>query len=131
MKKLVLDSSVLIKHWNQCCSRARSMNALTDADVRKWAKALIGIHDTDAIVTPVVIELLAGTRTSKELHLTRAYLSQFRCVDEQDVTHEDWERAAELAQRIRRDGRRRQLGDCLIRAIAGRLRFEVWTYDQG
>ena len=38
-------------------------------------------------------------------------------------------KAKRLAERVPRDGRRRQLGDCLVQAIANRLRYEVFAID--
>ena len=128
MKKRVLDTSVLIKYWRQC---RRITQATKTADVVNWAKKLIEMHDSDAIVTPVCVEILAGVASRSELQLTRAYLQQFRCIDNQRITSDDWQNAIRLAQWIPRDSKPRDLGDCLIRAIADRLRYEVLTYDRG
>jgi hypothetical protein len=57
MKRLVLDTSVLLGWWNRC--RSQSGHA-ADAGVERWARELIRLHDTDAIVTPVQIEILGG-----------------------------------------------------------------------
>jgi predicted nucleic acid-binding protein len=56
---------------------------------------------------------------------------EFRLADDGAVTMEDWEEARRLAVRVPRVGRPRQLGDCLIRAIANRLRLRVKTFDIG
>lgn len=37
------------------------------------------IHETDAIVTPVYLEMIAGVTNAEELHLTQAFLDEFRC----------------------------------------------------
>jgi predicted nucleic acid-binding protein len=92
---------------------------------------LAALHGTSATVSPVIIEFLAGTTSANELMLARAYLDVFVVIDHQQTPPQDWQEAQRLAQRVPRDGRRRQLGDCLIRAIANRLKHEVISYDQG
>jgi predicted nucleic acid-binding protein len=97
----------------------------------EWGKQLIKIHDSDAIVTVIMIEILGGTTSAAELTLMRAFLRPFQCVDQQKVTAHDWREAIRLSSRVPRDRRTRQLGDCLIRAIANRLHYDVITHDQG
>jgi len=46
------------------------------------------------------------------------------------VLPQDWEEAVRLAQRVSRVPVPRDLGDCLIRAIADRLRFQVFSLDE-
>ncbi len=128
MGKRLFDTSVLIQHWHQ---RIHSRTSVTSAHASEWADELVALYGTNTIVTPVLIEFLAGTQSSEELKLARAYLSRFDVVDRQQIPRRDWEEAQRLAQRVRRDGRPRQLGDCLIRAIANRLHFDVITRDQG
>jgi predicted nucleic acid-binding protein len=129
VKRTVLDTSVLIRHWHRSVSR--HFERLTSDDARKWARDLTEIEEPDAVVTPVVLEIICGVRNARELRLTRAYLEEFRIVDGGKVTVEDWNEARRLAQRIPRDGRPRQLGDCLIRAIARRFKYLVRTFDTG
>lgn len=126
-EKKVLDTSVLIRWWRIC--RDRTRGELTPARVRGWARELIAFHESDAIVTPVYLELIAGVRDRQELHLTQVFLNEFRCIDEGHIPQQDWQEALRLAQRIPRDAKPRQLGDCLIRAIANRLKHQVVTYD--
>ena len=81
-------------------------------------------------MTPVYIEFVAGARTAVELELSRAYLAGLEIVDAGRILKEDWEKARQLAERVPRDGKPRQLGDCLIRAIALRLKYyDVLTAD--
>ena len=83
----------------------------------------------NAIVTPVRLEFLAGTRSRDEQVLAEAYLGQFHVLDNGDVVKDDWLAAERIARRAPRDGKARDLGDCMIRAIAERLRYEVRTSD--
>jgi predicted nucleic acid-binding protein len=129
MKKRILDTNILIGLWQQ--RRSNSQAPVTTAKVKSWAKELINLYDTNAIVTPVYLEMLAGVSSKRELGLTRAFLDEFTCIDEGQIPKEDWDNAIRLAARIPRDGRPRQLGDCLIRALADRLRCEVITRDVG
>jgi predicted nucleic acid-binding protein len=143
MRKRVLDSSMLISHWHKCRAASLAMN--TTAQARDWANRLIAFYNTDAIVTPVYLEMVAGVRNRHELELTRAYLGAFRCIDERRILPSDWDEAVRLAERYprrrKRRGRRRtpdaeenpkprDLGDCLIRAIADRLKHDVETLDK-
>lgn len=129
MRKAVLDTSVLLGWWNDCRSRARGI--LDVSLVQKWAQQLIKMHDANAVVTPVRIEVIGGVTKQQDYPLTLAYLEMFRCIDNQRILSEDWEEALRLARRIPRSARPRDLGDCLIRAIATRLKHEVDTRDRG
>jgi predicted nucleic acid-binding protein len=127
--RAILDSSILIDHWCRCHAAAR--RPIRVQDVRKWAADLITLRRTAAIVTPVYVEMIAGVSSREELKLTRAFLAEFECIDEGRIPEEDWDETIRVAQRVPRDGRPRQLGDCLIRAIANRLRYQVFTQDSG
>jgi predicted nucleic acid-binding protein len=129
MRKKILDTSILISHWRRRWSEARRSPAV--ADVRRWARELIDLYNTDAIVTPVYVEMLAGITSRQHLQLTRAFLSEFQCIDEAIVPPADWVETIRLAQRVSTRSRPRDLGDCLIRAIANRLRHDVMTFDTG
>jgi predicted nucleic acid-binding protein len=128
MRKVVLDTNVLINNWRR--SRSPSLASNTARQAEGWATQLITLHETDAIVTPVYVEMVAGVLTGHELNLTRAYLGKFRRIDEGRILPADWEAATRLAQRIPRQPKARDLGDCLIRAIAKRLSHEVLTLDR-
>lgn len=129
MAKDLLDASILIHHWYQC--RTKPLRECSVADAEAWAEKLIALEMTKAIVTPVYIELLCGVSSSHEGQLTRAYLNRFQCVDGGHIPREDWEEAIRLAQRIPVTNKPRQLGDCLIKAIAKRLHYRVRTRDKG
>src|SRR5437660_193519 len=124
MKKVVLDTSVLISFWRQRRAAALVNNSAKQAE--SWGRDLVRLHDTDAIVTPVYIEMVAGTMNRHELSLTKAYLKTFRCIDQGNILSRDWQEAIRVAQRIGRQPLRRDLGDCIIRAIADRLHHEVF-----
>src|SRR3954451_8619131 len=125
MKKLVLDSEVLIRQLRGRYTRPRRRHSPKDAT--GWAEELIKTHAADAIVTPVYIEVPAGTRDRHDLWITRAFLGRFRCIDRGDVPASDWHAAVGMAGRIPADGKARDLGDCLIRAIANRFDYDVQT----
>lgn len=135
MRRIVLDTSILIGCWHS--NRSKSKGELTPKAVQGWARQLTKDQGTDAIVTPVVVEMLCGVMGREQLVLTRAFLECFRVIDDGNIPKGDWEEAIRLAQRTPRrrrgvvDSGGRHLGDCLIRAIANRLRYEVETHDEG
>jgi predicted nucleic acid-binding protein len=97
--------------------------------MRAWAGKLIDLHGSCRIPTPVYIEMVAGVTNADELKITQAYLDPFEIVDEGNLPKEDWKEAKFMAQRVSPKGGKRQLGDCLVRAIAKRLHCEVLTLD--
>ena len=129
MPKRVLDTNKLIRHWK----RFRPAGPKTEAGAEAWAMQLIRIELTDAIVTPVELEMLGGDLDDRDRRLTRAYLRPFRVIDRGRVIEQDWDHARRLVERIPNveAPRPRGLVNCLIRAIASRLNHEVWTDDQG
>jgi predicted nucleic acid-binding protein len=133
MRPKVFDNSVLCHWWRQW---SKELGAEPDERVAvDWARRLAAQYKADAIVTPVRIEFICGARNRAELDAFRAFLSRFRVIDEGRVLAEDWAEAERLAawtpRHGRRHKRRRQLGDCLIRAIAKRLKHDVLTFDTG
>ena len=130
MRRRLLDTQVLISFWNREKRRAKS--PLSPTNVAAWAKKLIVSQDTSAIVTPVFIEFIAGVTSANELRFALAFLAPFTIIDEGNIPKEDWQEAERIAKRVSRSSKRRQLGDCLIRAIANRLKYEVApTGDKG
>ncbi len=128
MAKKLFDTSTLLAHWGACGGNAPADKNNDDAKV--WAKNLIKLHaGIDAIVTPVYLEVVVGTLSAHQLNLARAFLQCFRIVDEGKILAEDWVEARRIAERVPRKPYRRQLGDCLIRAIANRLRYDVIAVD--
>ncbi len=128
-KMRILDSQLLIKQWNRC--KGRTNVPVMNVHAKAWALQLIEVYRSNAIVTLVAIEFLVGFTSRGELLKAEAFLSCFECIDLQHIPKEDWQDTFRLARRIPRVGKRRQLGDCLIRAIANRLRREVITGDAG
>jgi predicted nucleic acid-binding protein len=124
-KAKILDTNVLIDHWYRFAEHERR----TPASLQAHAEELIEVQGTRLIVSPVLIEFLAGALTSNELDLYRAYLAPFGVLDRGNIPRQDWEEAKRAAQWIRNEGRKRRLGDCLIQAIAGRLNCDVITSD--
>jgi predicted nucleic acid-binding protein len=120
----VLDTNVLINHWR----RFPPNQSRTTREFRVHAEELIQFWGTNLIVYPVLIEFLAGARTSQELELFKAYLEPFEILDKGEIPRRDWEEAKRIAQWVRRD-RERKLGDCLIEAIVNRFNGDIVSGD--
>jgi predicted nucleic acid-binding protein len=120
----ILDTNVLINHFRRLDKKQR-----TAPNLKAHAQTLIEFWGTNFIVSPVLIEFLAGARTSEELKLFKAYLEPFDVLDKGDIPRQDWDEAKRLAQWIRKTDRRRKLGDCLIIAITKRLGVDPITSD--
>jgi predicted nucleic acid-binding protein len=119
----VLDTNVLLNHWHAFTrGKVRTPSAL-----REHAEALVEREGTNLILSPVEVEFLAGARAD-ELDHTKAFLGAFYSADEGRVPPQDWEEAKRLAAWDR--GRSRKLGDCLIAAIAKRLKLEIVSRDR-
>jgi len=129
MPKRVVDTGCLVAYWRQ--RNASHAGQPTVADVEGGARELAEMHQAKAIVTPISVEFLAGTRDSSEQRLAEAYLAQFENIDGGDIPKEDWDETLRIARRIPPSGKPRQLGDCLIRAIANRLKHAIITPDAG
>lgn len=99
-------------------------------DAVRRAKGLIEQFDTNAIVSPIEIEFLAGILDAHEMSLAGAFLNCFRIIDERRVIPQDWLETRRIAKHVGRDSGRRDLGDCLIAAIADRLPHDVLTKDR-
>ncbi|MFO0964694.1 MAG: hypothetical protein U0793_03780 [Gemmataceae bacterium] len=91
----------------------------------EWAKELIDLRNSNTIVTPVLVEFLCGARTNTERELFRAFLAPFQILDNREVAPDDWDCTQKYAERIPRDGKPRELGDCLIKALAEKYRRSV------
>lgn len=127
MARRILDTNVLIDHWRRCKKRLGREPTLAEAE--GWARLLIKTHGSDAIVTPVYVEMIAGAMSSDQLKRFRVYLDVFDRVDRMAILPDDWKEAIRIAARVPRAPSRRQLGDCLISAIARRLKYDVFTSD--
>ena len=130
MPRRVLDTCTLINHW-RTKRRLWDRRPLTPRVAVKWARDLVRIQHTNAIVSPVYIEFVCGGTTKQEVELSRSFLDEFDIVDEGRILPEDWTEARRIAERVPRNARPRQLGDCLIRAICNRLHLDVLTDDTG
>jgi predicted nucleic acid-binding protein len=130
MPRLILDTSVLIRHWHN--SRAgRPLEQIAEDEVPSWARLLIDLENTNATLTPILIEFLCGIGDRTEMRLARIYLEPFAAIDKGKVLVSDWKEARRMAERVPPNRRPRGLGDCLIRAIANRLKYDVRTFDTG
>ena len=129
MPRNILDTSVLIRVWKLELSKLKS--PLTEVLASRWGQNLRDFYEPAFLLSPVSIEFLAGSHSSDDLLLYRAFLSPFEVLDRGEVPADDWEQAKRFAERIPKDGKPRQFGDCIIAAIARRLRCEVITFDKG
>lgn len=141
MNKRILDTNRLIQYWK----RRRNGRAIADISAEEaasWAMDMIKDLGSRGILTPVRIEFLCGAMSQKEVQLYEAFLGELEVVDQGHIIDDDWSKALQYARRVRdqRGGRQqrvarrdrvrpRKLGDCLIRAIADRLRYDVDTAD--
>lgn len=123
----LFDTSYLIDHWIRRSRRA--VERWKKTDVRSWANELCDLYETDAIVTPVRIKFICGATSVLELDLSLAFLAEFKVIDDGSILTDDWVEAERIAKRVPRRPKPRQMGDCLIRAIANRLRFDVLSSD--
>ena len=130
MPRRVLDTNILINFWGDKRRAAPRGRAVTVEDARQWAKELIKLYGTNAILTPIYIEYVSGKGSAREVSLARAYLEEFETLDADRIPPADWREARRIALRVRRDAGRRQLGDCIIRAICNRLNLDVLTADK-
>ena len=128
MARKLLDTSVLIRYWSKC--RPEALQRVTVQDASNSGKSLTRLVNTDAIVTPVYLEFVAGVMSAHELKLARAYLEQFRVIDGGIISRDDWTEARRIAERVPTKPVRRQLVDCLVRALANRLRYDVVAFDR-
>lgn len=128
MARQVLDTSVLVAHWHTRRQRVVRLPGLSDS--LAWAADLAKLYQSRSIVSTVYIEFICGAKSAAEVELFEAYLAHFDVVDGWIVTKSDLRAAAQIARRVPRDGKPRQFGDCLIRAIAMRLKYDVRSVDR-
>jgi predicted nucleic acid-binding protein len=113
----LIDSSAWIEYF-------RATGSLAHREVRRRIDAGVAIATTDV----VVMELLAGARDEDHAHDLKRFLYRF----EPQPAHgySDFERAAELYRRCRREGTTLgSLIDCVVAAIAIREDAEVLHAD--
>jgi predicted nucleic acid-binding protein len=126
-RRRLFDSNYLMNHYRRKCHSP--IARWSERDAHAWADDLLELYQTNAIVSPVYLEFVAGTSSHADLKLSRAYLSRFVIVDGWKIVDRDLKEARRIAERVPRDGRPRDFGDCLIRAIANRFSYEVLTND--
>ncbi len=129
MSRRILDTNLLVAHWRMSWRELRKKEP-TPVLARRWAQQLIHLRQTEWIELPVRLEFLAGRRTEEPIEVVQAYLGEFALADEGIVLPDDWRGAENYANRIL-SNRPRDLGDCLILAIADRLGFDIDTFDGG
>ena len=126
----IFDTNVLLSKW---CHDRLWIEA-SDQAITRSARQLIDLYKTNLIVSPVEIELLAGTRNKEELRRMRIFLAEFIVADGGIITQNDLREAKRIAQRVpeksRQLGYRRQLGDCLIRALCIRFGKDPISFDK-
>jgi predicted nucleic acid-binding protein len=125
----VIDTNVLIWLWHGRPPATRPVRSEETADAA--ATAWLRAHPGDAILTPVRLEFLAGTRDKEEQRLADRFLSHFKVLDGGRVLPDDWKRAEHFVRRVRGTGTARQLVDCLLLAICDRLHAELHTRERG
>ncbi len=124
-----MDTNVLIRHWGDNLGYSR-LQDISIRQVTAAAERLTVVQRSDAILTPVYVEFLCGHATAHSVRLAKAYLNRFAVLDAGRILPTEWKQAKRIAARVPADGLRRQMGDCLIRAIADRLNLEVVTFEK-
>ena len=120
----ILDTQVLINHFGMLYNT----KARTPGAFKSHAEELIEVQGTNQIVSPVLIEFLAGANR-ENLECRKAYLEPFSVLDKGNIPARDWEEAKRIAQWVR-IGRERKLGDCLIEAISIRFNGDIVSSDR-
>lgn len=129
MPRRVLDTNILINHWGDATRGLRVRHLRREHAVR-FGRHLANLRDADSILTPIYLEYVCGRGSAHEVALARSYLSVFKIADGANVLPADWVEARRIAERVPHDGLRRQLGDCLIRALCNRLHLELLTAEK-
>src|SRR5271165_2478850 len=116
MSRRILDTNLLIEHWRTCLKRSkrRRLSQISESDVKAWAQDLVDLEDSNAVVTPILLEFLCGVRDETEMKLARAFLKVFNVIDRGRILDEDWQDARRIAERVPPTGASRDFGDCLI-----------------
>jgi len=124
----VIDTNILINHWRRM-SQNSNWDQVTREIVHLWADRLIKMESSNLILTPIGIEFLCGFTYHLEMQFAKDFLLKFQFADGGEIRSEDWSTALSLAERIPKNQKRRQLGDCLIASICKRLRLLISTAD--
>src|SRR5438045_1938037 len=126
MPRRTFDTNILINHFN----RHRPLDGKNEQGAERWARVLIKDNDTNVILAPVAVEFRCGVLAGHEMGLRGAFLLPFEVIDEDRTLPEDWKEARRLAKHPGYQPRARDLGDCLLLAIAGRLNLQIMTDDK-
>jgi predicted nucleic acid-binding protein len=127
MARQTYDTNILITHFH----RHRPLDGKNEKDAEGWARVLIEDNDSKLILSPVEVEFLCGVVDEHEMRLREAFLRPFEVVDQRRTLPEDWKEARRLAKHPGYQPRSRDLGDCLLLAIAGRLNLQIIADDRG
>lgn len=127
MARLCLDTQILILDFN----RHKPLTGKSEKDAQEWARSLIDQYQAPWSVSPVEVEFLCGISNEHERRLREAYFAQFQIADGHSTTPVDWQEARRIAKHAGHEPKPRDLGDCLILAIAKRLRLSIETRDVG
>lgn len=101
----------------------------TGSPAHARVRMLLGEPGELVTTEPVMLELLAGTRTERERNDVRGTLAG--CQAELVISPGDWEGAASIFRACRQRGvTPRKLLDCLIAAVAIRIDVPVLAHDR-
>ncbi len=79
MKNRVIDTNILIDIWH---GRSPSkIRVRSDETAHEAAKAWIKKYPNDAILTPIKLEFLGGTKDKDDLRLADIFLTEFEILD--------------------------------------------------
>ena len=126
----VLDTNVLVSFWRRQQVRTETATP-SPAEARRWADALAASAGSRTILSVVYLEFLGGSGRREETTAYEAFLDALDVADGWSIDDRDLAEARRLAARVPADRRPRGFADCLIRAIANRLRLPVQTADGG
>jgi hypothetical protein len=129
-RRNILDTCILVENWRRM--RAKQKKFVDEKEIDRWAKKLIRLEDSNAILSPIRLEIMGGIHNRKEYRQMERYLSHFRVIDEGIILPQDWSQAEQL-HRLEIEKHGKALGplDSLIKAIAHRLGHEVRSEDKG
>lgn len=132
MAAQVLDTNKLLAFWRGSLPRPGGFGGVhSTREAVEAARRVLDVYPDAALVTPVRLEFLGGTRDEDELAWADAFLGEFELVDAGNVIPADWVDAERLARRVRRGGRSRGALDCVILALCNRLHADLHSDDTG
>lgn len=92
-------------------------------------QTLDALLENGQVATAAVImaELIQGARGAKDTEKLKAYLKPLHWISSGD---EHWEEAGKISNKLRQSGKRINLTDCYIAALADSAQSEVYTLDK-